>query len=150
MNSCFMFGNRDCPESSLPKIEKTIEQFYLKNKITTFYVGNRGNFDRLAAVAVKHMKRHYPEIKLYLVLAYHPAERPVYLSEGFDNSYYPPLENVPRPYAIVRGNRYMVSHCDSIICYVNHFGNTRSLLEYAQRQQKRNGIILENLAQSDM
>ena len=148
MKSCFMFGHADCPDSIMPQIEAAIEAQYTHQGIHNFYVGNRGQFDSLAATAAKRVKRRHPDLKLYLLLAYHPGERTVDLTEGFDNSYYPPLENVPRQYAIVRANRHMVDTADSIICYVKHIGNTRNLLEYAQRRQKKEGITIENVAEN--
>ena len=148
MKSCFMFGHADCPDSIMPQIEAAIDVQYTHQGIHNFYVGNRGQFDSLAATAAKRVKRRHPDLKLYLLLAYHPGERTVDLTEGFDNSYYPPLENVPRQYAIVRANKHMVDTADSIICYVKHIGNTRNLLEYAQRRQKKEGIIIENVAEN--
>lgn len=145
MKSCFMFGHADCPDCMLPKIEEAIETCYSKHGVTDFYVGNRGRFDALAAVAAKHVKKRHSDMRLYLLLAYHPAERMVDLTDGFDNSFYPPLEEVPRRYAIVRANKYMVNTVNSIICYVSHIGNTRNLLEYAK---KKEGIIIENIAQN--
>lgn len=147
MQSCFMFGHRTAPYSILPRIVEAIENYYTMHGITTFYVGSRGQFDSLAAIAANQIKQRHPDIQLILVLAYHPAERPVYLSDGFDNSYYPPLENIPRQYAIVMANRYMVNTVDTMICYVRHPGNTRNLLEYAQQRQKKEGIIIENVAE---
>ncbi len=135
MKSCFMFGHADCPDSMLPKIEEAIETCYSKHGITDFYVGNRGRFDALAAVAAKQMKKRHSDIRLYLLLAYHPAERVTELLDGFDNSYYPPLEGIPRRYAIVRANQYMIDTSDIIICYVKHIGNTRTLLEYAEKRK---------------
>ena len=143
MKSCFMFGHRDCPEDILPKLEATIEKFYTELDIRFFYVGNRGQFDRLAAIAVKRIKKKYPQINLFLVLSYHPGERPVQLADGFDGSFYPPLENVPRRYAIVWANRYMIDISVGLICYVKHFGNTRDLLEYAKRKEPK--VFLENV-----
>ena len=119
MKSCFMFGHADCPDCIMSRIETAIEEHYTGHSINNFYVGNRGRFDCLAAAAVKRVKQRHPDISLYLVLAYHPAEREVNLTEGFDNSYYPPLEGVPKRYAIVKANQYMVNTTDSIICYVN-------------------------------
>ena len=148
MKSCFMFGHADCPDCIMPRIEAAIEEQYMLYGITHFYVGNRGRFDSLATAAVKRVKQRYPDISMYLVLAYHPAEREVDLTEGFDNSYYPPLEGVPKRYAVVKANQYMVNTCDSIICYVNHVGNTRKLLELAQRRQKKEWIIIENVAEN--
>lgn len=145
MKSCFMFGHSDCPDNMLPQIEKAIVKCYSK-EVTAFYVGSRGRFDSLAASAVKQVKQQHPDIKLYLLLAYHPGERAINLTDGFDGSYYPPLENVPRPYAIVRSNQYMIDNSDYLICYVKHIGNTRNLLEYAQKR-KESGYI-ENVAES--
>ncbi len=144
MKSCFMFGHADCPDTMLPKIEEAIVKCYSK-EVTAFYVGSRGRFDSLAASAVKQVKQQHPDIKLYLLLAYHPGERAVNLTDGFDGSYYPPLENVPRPYAIVRGNQYMVDNSDYLICYAKHIGNTRNLLEYAQKRKGCGSI--ENVAE---
>ena len=141
-----MFGHGDTPERIMPRIMEAIEAQYRNNSVTVFYVGNRGNFDRMAAVAVKQMKQRIPEISLILVLAYHPGERAVDLTDGFDGSYYPPLENVPRRYAIVKANQYMIDAADSVICYVNHIGNTKKLLEYAFRKQKGASLIIDNVA----
>lgn len=146
MKSCFLFGHRYCSEDILPEIEQAVERLYTTKGVVDFYVGSRGVFDSLATTAVKRVKKKYPDMKLYLVLAYHPAERPVELTVGFDGSYYPPLENVPRPYAIVRANRYMVDTADVVICYVKHPGNARELLAYARRRKKE-ALPVENLGE---
>ena len=67
---------------------------------------------------------------------------------GFDGSFYPPLEGTPRQYTIVKANRYMVNTADAMICYVCHIGNTRNLLEYAQRR-KKDGVRIENVAEDN-
>ncbi len=146
--SCFMFGHADTPQSVLPELERAIESHYSNYGIQSFYVGNRGNFDSLAAKAVRNVKQRHPDTRLYLVLAYHPAEREPDLYGGYDNSYYPPIEGTPRPYAIVKANQYMVDTSDSIICFVRHLGNTRNLLEYAQRRKAKDSIPIENLAEN--
>lgn len=133
MKSCFMFGHADTPDTIIPRLDEAIENCYSKG-IVYYYVGNRGRFDSLAASAVLRAKKRHTDMKLYLLLAYHPAERPVALWEGFDGSYYPPLEGTPRQYTIVKANQYMVCNSDAIICYVCHAGNTRKLLDYAQRR----------------
>lgn len=145
MNCCFLFGHRNCPTSILPKLEAAIASHYINYGARLFYVGSRGSFDQLATTALKNAKKRFPDIQLHLVLAYHPAERPVNLTPGFDGSFYPPLENVPRQYAIVRANQYMVDFADCIICYAAHPGNARNLWEHAQKRQ----IPIENIAQSN-
>lgn len=142
-----MFGHATTPYDAIGRIEAAAERQYRELGIRTFLVGSRGSFDRYAATAIKHLKKKYSDISLLLLLAYHPAEEPVELTEGFDHSYYPPLEKVPRQYAIVRANQYMVDTADSIICYVKHVGNTRKLLERAQRRRKKEGISIDNVAE---
>lgn len=147
MKCCFMFGHGDCPDSVLPRIEQAVELYYSRYGITGYYIGNRGSFDRLAALAVRKAKQMHPDIRMHLLLAYHPAERPVDLWGGFDDSFYPPLENTPRPFAIVNANRYMIDTTDFFICYVKHFGNARNLLEYAQKR-KKDGFYMKNVAEA--
>ena len=147
MKSCFLFGHSDAPQEIQSAIEAAVERQYRNHDIRQYYVGAYGSFDRMAASALKAVKKRYQNISLYLLLPYHPAERPVETPEGFDGTFYPPLEKVPRRYAIVRANRYMTATCDSVICYVHHIGNTRTLLEYAQRRAKKGALSLENLAE---
>lgn len=96
--------------------------------------------------AVKSVKARYEEIGLFMVIPYHPAVRPVEVPDGFDGTFHPPLDNVPKRYAIVRSNRYMVENSDAIICYVNRPGNTRELPKYAGRQKMNQLEYSINLA----
>ena len=141
--SCFLFGHADTPQSVLPILEQAIEK-EVANGMSTFYVGYHGNFDRMAACALRSVKHRHAEISLMLVLAYHPAEQAIEAPKGFDGTYYPPLEGIPRRYAIVRANQHMVKTSDSLICYVRHHGNTRDLLDLAIRQARN--IEINNLA----
>lgn len=97
----------------------------------------------MAAKAVISAKAVHPGITLLLLLPYHPAERPVKLPPGFDGTFYPPgMESVPRRYAIVRANRYMIDHVDYLIAYAWHpASNARDMVAYAQRK----GIPISNL-----
>lgn len=143
MKTCFMFGHSSADYHALPKIAEAAERHYLDYGIRRFVVGNRGAFDHIATTAIKTLQKKYNDISLQLLLAYHPAERPFQLSEGFDGSYYPPLEKVPRQFAIVRANRYMIENAHSIICFVSGIGNSRNLFNYAQR---RRDVPIENVA----
>lgn len=92
---CFFIGHRDTPEHVYPALEQAVEQLITQG-VTEFYVGNHGSFDRMAARAVIAAKQHHPQVRLTMLLAYHPGERPVTLPSGFDGSLYPPgMENVP-------------------------------------------------------
>ena len=146
MKSCFFIGHREADERLLPALKKAIEQLIAED-VSYFYVGGYGGFDRIAGTAVKQAKKQYPGIVLNLVLPYHPAERPIEAPAGYDGTYYPGgLENVPRQYAIVRANKIMVDTSDWLIAYVRHgASNSRKLLEYAQRREKKGLIQIINL-----
>ena len=71
----------------LPRLESVIERLITEENVRYFYVGGYGRFDQIAATAVKHAKKKYPEITLMLVLPYHPAERPIEKPPGYDGTY---------------------------------------------------------------
>lgn len=136
MKSCFFIGHRNTPGEVYPALLAAVEQHIVEFGVTEFFVGNYGAFDRMAARAMIAAKQHHPDILLSMLLPYHPAERPVELLPGFDNSYYPPLEKVPRKFAITRANRYMVDNVDYLIAYAWHpASNARELLQYALRRK---------------
>ena len=145
MKSCFLFGNGDAPYEIQIRIEQAAERHYRQYGVRQFYVGGYGAFDRMAASAVRALKKRHGDVELYLLIPYHPAQRPIAVPEGFDNTFYPPLENVPHRYAIIRANRYMIATCDTLICYVSHLGNARDLLNYAQKRAEKGLIRTENL-----
>ena len=152
MKSCFFIGHREASEEIYPVLYAAVEQHIVEYGVTEFIVGHYGGFDRLAALAVKEAKRLYPEVKLTLLLPYHPAERPIPTPAGFDGTFYPPgMESVPRKAAIVRANSYMVDHVDYLIAYVWHpASNARDLLEYARKREGKGLIHVTALPHNDL
>lgn len=151
MKSCFFIGHREADERLIPKLTDTVERLIVKENIFCFYVGGYGGFDRVAASVVKEVKKQHQNVTLMLVLPYHPAKRPVEVPYGYDGTYYPEgLEKVPRQYAIVRANKILVDTSDWLVCYVRHSAsNSKALLEYALRREKKGLIRVENLAEKD-
>ena len=151
MKSCFFIGHREASEEIYPVLYAAVEQHIVEYGVTEFIVGHYGGFDRLAALAVKEAKRLYPEVKLTLLLPYHPAERPIPTPAGFDGTFYPPgMESVPRKAAIVRANSYMVDHVDYLIAYVWHpASNARELVEYAKKREKKGSLIITLIKPDD-
>ena len=149
--SCFFIGHREASEEIYSALYAAVEQHILEYGVTEFIVGHYGGFDRLAASAVKEAKRFYPEVKLTLLLSYHPAERPIPTPDGFDGTFYPPgMESVPRKIAIVRANRYVVDHVDYLIAYARHpASNARELVEYARSQKQKVPIFITMLKSSN-
>ena len=148
--SCFFVGHRETDERMLPGLESEIDRLIREEAVRYFYVGGYGGFDRIAAIAVKHAKQKYPDITLMLVLPYHPAERAVPITDGFDGTYHPEgLENTPRKYAIVRTNQIMVDTCEWLVCCVRHgASNSWKLLEYARRRAEKGLIQIINIGES--
>lgn len=146
MNSCFFIGHREASEEIFPELAETVERHIVDYGVTEFIVGNYGSFDRMAARAVISAKALHPGITLLLLLPYHPAERPIETPLGFDGTFYPPgMESVPRQYAIVRANRYMIDHVDYLIAYAWRPGsNARNLVDYALKRD----ISVLNVADS--
>ncbi len=134
--SCFFIGHRETSEAIYPALYAVVEQHILEYGVTEFIVGHYGGFDRLAASAVKAAKHLYPDVKLILLLPYHPAERPIPTPDGFDSTFYPPgMESVLRKIAIVRANRYVVDHVDYLIAYAWHpASNAQELLGYSKKK----------------
>lgn len=149
--SCYFIGHREADEYLLPALIEIIQQLISKEDVRYFYVGGYGGFDRIAGLAVKEVKKRNADITLHFVLPYHPAERAVEAPDGFDGTYYPEgLENVPKRYAIVRANKILVDTSDWLVAYVRHgASNSRKLLEYAQRREKKGLIKIQNLAEQE-
>jgi len=70
---------------------------------TEFYLGGYGNFDYLCASTLRELKKQHPTIKLILVLPYLNSSM---MTEGYDETVYPPLESVPKRFAISRRNEF--------------------------------------------
>lgn len=137
--SCFFIGHREAGPEILPALEDAIEKHISEYGVTEFIVGHYGGFDRLAARALVSAKKRHPEIRLLILIPYHPAERPVETPPCFDGTFYPPgMESVPRKFAIVQANCYMIDHADYLIAYVWHpASNARNLLDYACKKSIR-------------
>ncbi|MCD7860006.1 MAG: DUF1273 domain-containing protein [Firmicutes bacterium] len=151
MNICFFIGHREATQEIYPAVFAAVQRAYESHSCTTFVVGQYSGFDRIAAKAVKELRKTHPEVRLLLLLPYHPAERRVECPEGFDATYYPEgMESVPRRLAIVRANRSMVDCSRVLISYVWHpASNSMPLLGYARRRQARGLLTLIELGQPD-
>ena len=114
-------------------LRETVETLILRGA-DDFLLGGYGGFDACAASVVWALKKKYPTIRSTLVLPY--LDRTVDASK-YDGTLYPPLENVPRRYAISRRNEYMVNEADIVVAYVTHdWGGAATTLAYAKRKKK--------------
>ena len=129
-------GHREVqePEKVRAWLYETVEGL-IREGADCFYLGGYGQFDALASSVVRELKQEYPHIRSVLVLPYLDRECD---RSAYDESIYPPLEHVPKRYAISRRNEYMVDTADVIVAYVVYsFGGASNTLRYAERKQKR-------------
>lgn len=149
MKSCFFIGHHDAKDEVYCALRTEVERHITEYGVTSFFVGHYGNFDRMAAAAVKEAKAYHPEVQLLLVLPYHPAIHPIEKPDGYDSTYYPwKDERIPKRLAIVKTNQRMVSDCDYLIAYAwHHLGGSGQIVEYARKREKLGLIHIENLAE---
>jgi len=100
-----------------------------------FYLGGYGDFDNLAAAVLDELKEAYPDMERILILPY--PDRQVNTSM-YDGTLYPPLENVPKRFAISHRNRWMVQNASVMVSCIDHdWGGASKTLEYAMKKGLR-------------
>ena len=105
---------------SLPS--RVLDELSLQHPYMDFYVGNNGDFDRIAtSVILRLIDRWGKEnFSINLVLPYPKANMDL-LEKQFDSVMIPPtLHNVHTKAAITERNRWMVENCDLLIAHVVH------------------------------
>ena len=132
-----------CGHSNLSKSESDIikEKLYTQIKelicqgAEEFLLGGYGDFDVLCARVVCELKGNYPQIKSTLVIPYINRD---YDKTLYDSSEYPPIETVPKRFAISKRNEYMIQRADVVIAYITHnWGGASTTFKYAKRKKKK-------------
>ena len=109
----------------------------------TFLCGGYGHFDALASSAVDDVKSAFSSCVIekifvtpYIAEGY--DRRNKFMAQFYDEVIYPPLENVPYRYAIVKRNEWMIENSHLVIAYVTHgYGGAATTLRYAYRKRKK-------------
>lgn len=58
-----------------------------------------------------------------------------YLQDNYDEIIYPPLEKIPKKFAILRRNEWMIDNADLVIAYIRRsWGGAAQTLKYAQKK----------------
>lgn len=131
---CAFFGHRDAPSEIRDRIKETVIDLIEEKDVTEFYMGNNGNFDRMALSVLKELSEMYPQVNYYVVYAYLPEKG----GEDFKHTIYPEgIENVPKRFAIDYRNRWIVGRTDIVVAYVGRsFGGAAKFVDMAERQGK--------------
>ena len=100
-----------------------------------FYLGGYGAFDSMAASVIREQKKAHTNLEMVLVLPYLNSNMD---TSGYDYTVYPPLETVPKRFAISKRNQWMVEQADVVVAYVTHgWGGAAQTLAYARRKKKK-------------
>lgn len=142
MRTC-TFAGHACVYSTYVRqqLEAEIEAFISGTDPAVFYVGGRGDFDRMASAAVRTIKERYRDKKIQLYLV------EPYMREGlnrdkdhnkmlYDGVIIPhELLGIHPKAAITKRNRWMVDQSDLLIAFVQRdFGGAYEMLKYARRK----------------
>ena len=132
--TCTFFGHRDTPDQIKGILYNIVLKLINERNVTEFYVGNHGNFDRLALSVLKELYLKYPHIKYYVVYAYLPQKD----DENFLHTIYPEgIENTPKRFAIDFRNKWMLKRADIVVTYVqNSISNSAKLAKAAKQKGK--------------
>ena len=103
----FLIGGRYTNEKIRPLLYEAIEKHIIEYGVNSFFVGHRGNFDRICLGVLRELKEKYPSIMLYQVEPYALTKSKTEAPEGFE-LYYPEIERVPLSLAIVEANKQMI------------------------------------------
>lgn len=116
------------------KLYHTLENL-IKYGADEFLFGGYGKFDLISAKILKELKIKYPNIKSVLVIPYLNRR---YDLAMYDFSVYPPLENVPLKFAILKRNEWMVLKSQVVVAYVKYpFSGAAKTLSFAERKKKQ-------------
>jgi len=125
---------------------KTLENFFKDaftlNRELTFFCGGYGEFDLLSSKAIDKLREIYTlvKIKKIFVTPYitgNAETRNQYMKKFYDEILYPPLENVPKRFCIIKRNEWMVEHSDFVISYLKYdWGGAKHTFDYAIKKKK--------------
>lgn len=105
-----------------------------------FYLGGYGGFDSFALTCARKYKEYHENAKLVFITPYLDKwlnERKDILEKYYDEILYPEIEHVPKKFAIIKRNEWMVDKADYIFGYVRtHYGGAYRMLLYAHKHRK--------------
>lgn len=144
MRTITFAGHREVYQSGTSKrLDTLLEQLSADQEELVFYVGGMGEFDSLAASAVRGLKHRHPKKQISLVLV-EPYMKQSINEEGellhrlYDEIWIPDeLADVHYKKAITERNRLMVQESDVIITYLHRdFGGAYAMMKYAKKMKK--------------
>ena len=107
-------GNYDLDD----KIEQTIREKLCGKEYVEFYIGRNGDFDILAASAIKKAQKAVGHHNSCLILLQpYPMKDDIYHEKFYDEVQYPIVRTHPKA-TITKRNRWMIENADILISFV--------------------------------
>lgn len=132
-------------------VKEKIRDSIVDTDHVTCYLGGYGDFDEICARACKELKEEYRNIEVVYVTPYislSEQSKIEYIKQCglYDASVYPPIENTPKRFAILKRNEWMMANADVVIAYVKHsYGGAYKSLQAAKRRKKAIINVCETL-----
>ena len=125
------------------KVNEVLRANVKSGEPVKFYIGGYGDFDKISALCCKNLKKDFKDVEIILVLPYLSFSKEGKIgslieSGAYDATLFPPIENIPKRFAISRRNEWMIENSDLIIAYVNNnYGGAYKSLRYAMRKNRK-------------
>ena len=133
-------GHSNClfSDKEKEKLKQLLIKEIRKNPTCKFYLGGYGDFDSLCLRTLRELKKEFQDIELIFITPYLDKNysKLEFAKYHYDDIIFPPLESVPRKFAILKRNEWMVDSADLVIAYVKYsWGGAAKTLEYAKRKK---------------
>jgi uncharacterized phage-like protein YoqJ len=130
-------GHSDAPYNIRDELRDIVINLIVNESANTFYIGTHGNFDDLSYSVMKEIKLSYPDIEVFVVLAYMPVGKDK-LYNTIDTVFPEEVASALPKYAISKRNRWMIERSDTVVAYVKReFGGAAKSKKIAIAKNKR-------------
>ena len=135
-------GHSNClfSDEEKEKLKQLLIKEIRKNPTCKFYLGGYGDFDSLCLRTLRELKKIFQDIELIFITPYldKTYSKLEFAKNYYDDIIFPPIESVPRKFAILKRNEWMVDSADLVIAFVKYsWGGAAKTLEYAKRKKKQ-------------
>ncbi len=137
---CCFAGHRDIHDIMIKNRIKMLASDLIENcNVKKFLLGNYGNFDNYAFMAIQELKKEYNDIAIELIIPYITKSIRDYKEmyyRNYDEIVMADIPvNTPAKYKIIKANEYMIDNSEYLICCVNRWwGGAFRTVEYARKK----------------
>ena len=147
--TCCFFGHREINETEelKSKLMEIIEKLIVDEKVDTFLLGSKSQFNNLCLELVTAIKEKYPHIKRIYVRAEYPdinEQYTNYLLESYEETYYPEhirssgrAAYVERNYEMINKSKFCIVYYDEPKAPTTRKSGTKIALDYAVKKGKQ-------------